>query len=126
MMILIDHLERVSKLNEFQRFIKEQMEARGLSQNEFANKVGINSSTITSWMEVANPNPSMATLQKIARFTKVNLYTVAALAYPELTHDNGLSNAALRFAALFEQLPSESKQLIEAVIAAYIKQIWSD
>lgn len=101
----------------FQDFLEDEMNRRKVSQNQFAELIGIASSTITRLMNRRNPSlPSIDLIVKLSDLTGVDAGTLLGLAFPALAERMKLSADTRLMAQRIEQAPENVQSLIKTLI----------
>lgn len=99
-------------------FILDEMHRRRMSGREFANFVGVANSTIVRATDYQRtpPLPSLEFLGKLARATSVDICTLVAFVYPDLTNTHAQVSV---IGILASQLPAERQDAIMAMLRGW-------
>jgi len=97
--------------------LKAAREAKGLNQQEVADRLGVKNATVSAW-EKGLGDPGVYRLREIAK-----LYDVATDA---ILWEDSLSPDAMRFAADFDSLTEKQRATFKAVWVAYVKEAATD
>lgn len=97
--------------------LKAARTARGLTQQEVADKFAVKKATVSAW-ETGAGAPDALRLRSLAR-----LYDVSADA---LLWDDSLTPEAMRFAAQFDALSDKQQRSFRAMWLAYFEEAISD
>ena len=99
-------------------FILDEMHKRRMSGREFADFVGVANSTIVRATDYQRtpPVPTLEFLGKLARATKVDICTLVAFIYPDLT--NTQAQASI-IGILASHLPAERQDAILAMLRGW-------
>lgn len=72
------------------RWLLEEIQRREMSVREFARFVGLTHGTLNNLLNARHTSPpTIETLSRLARATKVDLCTLVAFVAPDLTDDSG-------------------------------------
>lgn len=97
--------------------LKAAREGKGFTQQEVADKFGVNKATVSAW-ETGAGAPDAMRLRSLAR-----LYDVSADA---ILWDDSLTPEAMRFAAQFDALTDKQRRSFKVMWMAYFEDALSD
>lgn len=107
-------------MQNLREFLIEEMHKRRMSGREFANMVGVASSTIVRFTaeeyKKKNPAPSLDFLVKLSKATRVDLCILVAYVHPELTNTDAQSAI---IGALASQLPADKQEAMLAMLRGW-------
>jgi transcriptional regulator with XRE-family HTH domain len=100
-------------------FLMEEMKRREMSMRQFAEFVGVAHTTVTRAVDpVSPPPPSFDFLVKLAKATKTDIRTIAAIVAPDAVIDQ--SPEVLMLAERISRLTDDQRKLIDAAITGIV------
>ncbi len=105
-------------MESLREFILDEMQKRRMSGREFAEFVGVANSTIVRATDYQKtpPTPSLEFLEKLSKATRVDICTLVAFVYPDLTN---IKAQASVIGILASQLSADRQDAILAMLRGW-------